>query len=969
MVTVADGTTVWAWAAVRIDAAADLTEPQEYADLTEDDRRIKAVAAEAAWLTGQWDVAHGERVELRYVTGPAERRITCSLLGRVSAATPDRAEAAALALRARLAALPRHVHATPVEDPTEVARLLTPFTPDPVAGVAEIRKRYRTGVPNRPDAGVRYYLSPQPFTASAPPWDALWQALAEHPYPVMLTIGLEPYVIPDDLGPLLHTIATQYGRLGTQGQLPDGLWSPGAQLAPDAFAVDASRVYSDAARRYTGRAFRIRVALASPAPLPESLAELVGATVSPPERAREEGALTETFTGPAHSVAWPGPGELPAAWEGLTTLEQARWGGDHCWQLPEPLSPQLRLLAELVDAREAGSAFRLPLAVSGHMTGFPVRRPGLAGGTAYRADGPTITLGRQLVHDRPAGPLGIGLDDLTRHALFVGTTGSGKTNTTLAFCEQLWRDHRVPFLVLEPVNSDLDDYRWLATRPGFEDLLVLTVGDETTAPLRLNPFEVPTGVRISTHTAGLMACFDAAFGLWDPLPSIYNRALRATYARKGLVPTDIAGPDHEWPGLRDFIAEMRRQCEALDYSGEIRDNIVAASLLRAQSLAEGACGSTLDVARSYPVADLLNRPVVVELAAVGDNEKEQSLVTALTLQAMTEYYKANRGGGSLAHVTVIEEAHRLLGQPLAQSGDAKEGNAQARAAQAFANTLAENRKYGEGVVIVEQVPGKLVEDAYKNTNLKVMHRLPSAADRELIGGTMRFSPDQERYAAALAPFQSFVHHDRLDRPALVAVPNVRAQAAREAGLERAVLATPTQLGDRFHAFTASVPAAAKALAPFPECEGCRHRCAFRSRASTAVWPEHGKELRERVKRRTPSPRTSRPLGGGRRRPGSPSSPTPSGSPTRAPQRPRPCPTTAPASSSTWPARRGSARRSPGYASTAPAPPRKPSDDRPAHGTPTPTGTTTDTGPGSTGADGDGGTGNGCGGPARSDGGH
>ncbi|WP_218779700.1 hypothetical protein, partial [Streptomyces scabiei] len=94
VLTVSDGTTVWAWTAVRVNAAADLTETREYADLAEDDRRIKAVAAETAWLTGQWGTAHGERVELRYLSDPAERGITCALLGRVSATTPDRAEAA-----------------------------------------------------------------------------------------------------------------------------------------------------------------------------------------------------------------------------------------------------------------------------------------------------------------------------------------------------------------------------------------------------------------------------------------------------------------------------------------------------------------------------------------------------------------------------------------------------------------------------------------------------------------------------------------------------------------------------------------------------------------------------------------------------------------------------------------------------------------------------------------------------------
>lgn len=131
VLTVSDGTTVWAWTAVRIDAAADLTETQEYADLPEAERRIKAVAAETAWLTGQWDTAHGERVELRYLTDPAERGLTCALLGRVSAPTPALAMSSALALRGRLAALPRHVHASPVEDTAEVARLLTPSRPSP----------------------------------------------------------------------------------------------------------------------------------------------------------------------------------------------------------------------------------------------------------------------------------------------------------------------------------------------------------------------------------------------------------------------------------------------------------------------------------------------------------------------------------------------------------------------------------------------------------------------------------------------------------------------------------------------------------------------------------------------------------------------------------------------------------------------------------------------------------------------
>lgn len=846
VLTVSDAHGTWAWTSVRIDAAADLPELQEYADLSETNRRIKVIEAETAWLAGQWDPAHGSRIELRYLTDPATRRLSCALLGRTFATDRETAVAAALALRVRLSAPPRHVHAGPETDTDKVARWLTPFSPDP-RGVAEIRKQYRSGRPQRPDSGVHFYQVPQPFTVAMPSWESVWQALITHPSPVMLTVGLEPCRAPAGFGAMLQELATHYGRLASPGQMPDGLWSSGMPLAPDSFAVDAVRIYSDAARRYTDRAFRIRIALASPAPLPEPLLELIGSTISPPELPGTGSSLTSTLSGSAHLSVRPYRAELDALWHNLTTLEQAPWGGDSAWQLPAPLTPQMRLLADLVDTREAAAAFRLPLATHGHMPGFPVRRPGLPTESDYNPTGPQITLGHQLIGITPAGPLGVAVEDLTRHALFVGTTGSGKTNTTLDFCEQLWRDHHIPFLVIEPVNTDLDDYRWLATRPGFEELTILTVGDESTAPFRLNPFEVPTGVRIGAHIAGLLACFDAAFGLWDPLPNLYNLALRATYARRGLVTTDTAGPGHtgRWPTLRDFVAEIRTQCEQLDYAGEIRSNIIAAARIRAESLAEGACASTLNVTRSYPIEELLSRPVVLELAGVGDNEKEQSLITALVLQTMTEHYKATRTNSGLNHVTVIEEAHRLLGRPPAQ-GDIRVGSAQARAAEAFANTLAENRKYGEGIVIVEQVPGKLVEDAYKNTNLKVMHRLPAEADRQLIGGTMRLTPDQERYAASLAPFHALVHHDQLDRPALVQIPNVRARAAAETGLERAPLATNHDLAQRFRALTTATPAVDAALAPFEECEGCAHRCLFRSRAATAIRSEQTTELKERA---------------------------------------------------------------------------------------------------------------------------
>lgn len=273
----------WAWVAARIEAAADLTETREYADLPEPERLGKAVVAETAWLAGQWETAYDTRVELRYLVDPAARRLSCAMLGRVHGTDQRLVVPAALRLRERLAALPRHVHASEVTDTAEVGRWLAPFWPAP-NGLAEIRKRIRFAVPNRPDAGVAYYLAVEPFTSAAPSWEPLWQALTAHPDPALLTVGVVPYPVSGSVATQLDMLATQYGRLAAPGKLPDGLWSSGVELTPDAFAVDAARLFADAARRYRSQAFRLRVTLASPEPLPGSLTELVAATISPPQQ-------------------------------------------------------------------------------------------------------------------------------------------------------------------------------------------------------------------------------------------------------------------------------------------------------------------------------------------------------------------------------------------------------------------------------------------------------------------------------------------------------------------------------------------------------------------------------------------------------------------------------------------------------------------------------------------------------------
>ena len=74
----------------------------------------------------------------------------------------------------------------------------------------------------------------------------------------------------------------------------------------------------------------------------------------------------------------------------------------------------------------------------------------------------------------------------------------------------------------------------------------------------------------------------------------------------------------------------------------------------------------------------------------------------------------------------------------------------------FAGLLAEIRAYGEGLVIAEQIPARLVPDVIKNTAVKITHRLPAADDRDAVGATMNATPAQSRYLVTLAPGEAAV---------------------------------------------------------------------------------------------------------------------------------------------------------------------------------------------------------------------
>jgi Helicase HerA, central domain len=796
-----------AYFAVTIDAAVDLLEAREYRNLPRQERLTKAQAEQQGFLNEFLDPGLGLALDLRITADPgASSPVSVSLLGRVWGGTVDGVSTRAEGLRARVrAAVPRHVTASPVEDADAVARLLSPFAGASVDS-AVIARHELIAPPSRPDAGVSYYYSAVPFNLSDNDWSAVYSALAASRVPVVLSVAVLPMPVPHQFTQTLLTLATYYGRMAREGEQETGPYRGRTRLAPDAFAVDAEKTFRDFSLRLSKQAFALRIQVSAAKRLPPGIVEAVADAVSPAERA---GGLPEHQRAAACEVRRPASvAERRLAEYNLNVINFGMLTGrQEIWGRQDPPDPQLAMLGVLGDARDASCAFRFPIAVDGIVPGFPVRRGLFGEAIAYQLTGQVIRLGRASGTSRDVA---VPLRSLTRHALIAGSSGSGKTTTAVEILRQLWADHAIPFLVIEPVNSDTDGYRKLAAEPGFEALEVITVGDESGAPLRFNPFEVPAGMLVGEHVTNLLACFTVAFGLAGPLPSVYLDALNLTYLRAGFLPSERpAGVDRAWPTVVEFLAAMTEVTEGLGYAGEVAASVDAASVRRARQLVRGIAGSAFLTDRRSDVGRLLDHPVILELKSLGAGD-EQALMTALLLNAVTEHCRAVRGvSPDLVHVTLLEEAHRLLAR--AEGSQPADARARERAAEAFANSLAENRDYGEGMIFAGQFPARLVPDVLKSTDLKLMHRLTAEDDRRSLGETMGMDEAQRLFAAGLKTGEALLYSDEFAEAAHVSV----------AGTPRAAAPPP-----------GVVPPAA--TPPFAACAPCRAQCAYRGAALSMV---------------------------------------------------------------------------------------------------------------------------------------
>jgi hypothetical protein len=386
---------------------------------------------------------------------------------------------------------------------------------------------------------------------------------------------------------------------------------------------------------------------------------------------------------------------------------------------------------------------------SQEMPGFKIKPYARFNVSANTGKGKNIEIGEVLDQGEKMGiSYKIPLQNLQKHGLIVGTTGSGKTNTLFYILKEVWK-YKTPFLVIEPAKTE---YRKLLLSEMGKDLMVFTLGNNNVSPFRINPFEIMPGVTVQSHIDLLKSVFNASFFMWGPLPHVLERCIHEIYTDKGwdLSTNQNSRGIHQNanPTLTDLYNKIDEVVNSLGYSKETTMEISSALKTRINSLRLGGKGLMLDTRTSIPFDDILGKPSILELEPIGDDE-EKAFMMGLILTRMYEYYCAKGvfEGKELGHITIIEEAHRLLSN--AQAENPYVANVKGKAVETFMNILSEIRAYGEGFMIAEQIPTKLASDVVKNTNLKVMHRVVAEDDRRVMGAAMNIEERETKKVVSM----------------------------------------------------------------------------------------------------------------------------------------------------------------------------------------------------------------------------
>ena len=374
-----------------------------------------------------------------------------------------------------------------------------------------------------------------------------------------------------------------------------------------------------------------------------------------------------------------------------------------------------------------------------------------------------------------AAPNSVFLDkgSLTMHTFVTGSTGSGKSNTIYEMIRQA-NNMGANFMIIEPAKGEYKHV--FGNRP---DVNVFGTNPEYSDLIRINPFRFPNGVHVLEHVDRLVEIFNVCWPMYAAMPAVLKDALLQAYEVCGwdFSTSRNAYGDNLFPTFSDLQNEMVSVISSSAYSEEVKSNYMGSLVTRVKSLTNGLNGQIFS-SNEIDNEVLFDKNVIIDLSRVGSLETK-SLIMGILIMRLSEHRmsRAEETNASLKHLTVLEEAHNILKRTSTEQST-EGSNVAGKSVEMISNAIAEMRTYGEGFVIVDQSPSAVDISAIRNTNTKIIMRLPDESDRRLAGKSAGLKDEQLDEIAKLPKGVAVVYQNDWVEPLLCSIQKYKGEEGR-----------------------------------------------------------------------------------------------------------------------------------------------------------------------------------------------
>ena len=354
--------------------------------------------------------------------------------------------------------------------------------------------------------------------------------------------------------------------------------------------------------------------------------------------------------------------------------------------------------------------------------------------------GKKVELG-QVYHmgEKETARVKLNLESFRSHCFITGSTGSGKSNTTYRILDEMI-EHKIPFLVVEPAKGEYK--RYYGKLPGIH---VYCTNPRYYSMLHINPFRFNQGIHVLEHLDRLIEIFNACWPLYAAMPAILKESFERAYIKCGWdLENSIYIPNghSKFPTFNDVLEALPEIINSSSYSSDSKGDYTGALVTRVKSLTNGISGQVLCSVNDIDEEYLFDQNTIVDLSRVSSLETKSLLMGVLILKLNEYRMCTSEENQPLRHVTVMEEAHNILKR--SPTGGSEGSNVQAKSVEMISSAIAEMRTYGEGFIIVDQSPTAVDVSAVKNTNTKIIMRLPDYEDCKIAGLSMGLNDSQIR---------------------------------------------------------------------------------------------------------------------------------------------------------------------------------------------------------------------------------